>query len=130
MSWIFFLEEFANPLDNIVSICERGKEQGRTSKHDIIIPQAGAIFAVRGKIPANNADIPSVRTICASSGKLAVEVCIEAAVEVITNACRLVLSTSKGDVINAALVPLTAPLRNATHAPPIPRRLNTFFQPS
>jgi hypothetical protein len=93
-----------------------------------MIPQAGAIFAVRGKIPANNADVPSVRTIFASNGKLAVEVRIEAAVEVITRACLLVLSTSKGDVINAALVPLTAPLMNATHAPLFPRRSSTFFQ--
>jgi hypothetical protein len=100
----------------------------RTSKHDIMIPQAGAIFAVLGSIPANNADTPSVRTIFANSGKLAVEVRTEAAVEVITRACRLVLSTSKGDVINAAVVPLTAPLINATHAPLLPRRSSTFFQ--
>jgi len=87
-----------------------------------MIPQAGAIFAVRGKIPANSADAPSVLTILANSGKLAVEFRTEAAVELMTNACRLVLSTSKGDVINAALVPLTAPLTNATHAPRLPRR--------
>jgi hypothetical protein len=101
-----------------------------TSKDAIMIPQAGAIFAIRGPIPANKADAPSVLMILASSGKLAAEVRAEITVGLMSNACRLVLSTSKGDVINAAVVPLTAPLINATHAPRLPCLSKTFFQPS
>jgi hypothetical protein len=93
-----------------------------------MIPHAGAIFAVRGKIPANKADIPSVRTIFANNGKVPVDARIEPAVELMTNACRLVLSTSNGEVINAALVPLTAPLIKANHAPLLPRCSKYFFQ--
>jgi hypothetical protein len=99
----------------------------RTSKHAIIIPQAGAILTIRGNIPANKAEAPSVRTIRSRKGKLDDMWEPE---DDITIACRLVLRTSKGEVISAAVVPLTAPLINATQAPSRPRWAKAFFQDS
>ena len=98
-----------------------------TSKHEIMIPQAGAILATRGVIPANNAEEPSVRMICRRRGHV-LETWWFAAV--ITRACRRVLRTSKGDVISAAEVPLMAPLIKATQVPSWPYLENVRFHVS
>lgn len=86
------------------------------SKHAIMIPQAGAILAVRGHTPANNAAMPSVRTMRKQSD--IVPLAWEGIVPAMSNACLLVLRTSKGDVSREAVVPLMAPQANATYAPP------------
>lgn len=93
-----------------------------------MIPQAGAILAMRGIIPAKNADGPSVRKIRRRRGKV-----LEETFWVdwdIMRACRRVLSTSNGEVISAAEVPLIAPLMKATHAPSWPLFLKVFFHVS
>lgn len=95
-----------------------------------MIPQAGAILAIRGNKPANKAEGPSVLMIWRTSGIVLVAALIDAGVELITDACLLVFKTSKGDVTNAALVPLTAPHMNAINAPLCPRRWKKLFQPS
>ena len=46
------------------------------------------------------------------------------------SACRLVLRTSKGEVKSAAVVPLTAPLANATPAPSYPSLPSLCLQAS
>ena len=84
-----------------------------TSKHAIMIPQAGAIFVIRGTMPAYSADMPSLRRISAVSARLDVVVVVAD----ISIACLRVLRTSKGDVNSAAVVPLRAPLAKATPAP-------------
>lgn len=99
-----------------------------TSKHAIMMPQAGAILAVRGNIPANKALVPSVRSIRKQSGMVAVS--LGESVPDISNACRLVFRTSKGDVMRDAVVPLMAPLANATYAPDWPRDSKNRFQAS
>jgi len=83
-----------------------------------MMPQAGAILAVRGRTPANKALVPSVRIIRKHRGIVAVPP--EGSVPDISNACRLVFKTSKGDVRRDAVVPLMAPLANATFAPVFP----------
>jgi len=85
------------------------------SKEAIMIPQAGAILAMRGMIPAKNADGPSVLKIRKRIGKVLGEMLWVD--EDIIRACCRVLRTSNGDVISAAEVPLIAPLTKATHAP-------------
>lgn len=98
-----------------------------TSKHAIIMPQAGAIFAIRGMVPAKRAEAPSVRIMPSRKGIEEVTWPEEGA---IIRAWRRVLRTSKGEVMRAAEVPLTAPQIKATHAPSRPRRLNSLFQAS
>jgi hypothetical protein len=81
-----------------------------------MIPQAGAILAMRGKMPANSAEPPSVRTIRNRKGILENGTFDDD----MTKDWRRVFKTSKGEVINAARVPLNAPLRKATEAPSCP----------
>lgn len=88
-----------------------------------MIPQAGAIFAIRGVIPTKRADTPSARMMCHTSDTDAVDRGLLVVAD-INNAWRRVLRTSKGYVTSAAVVPLTAPLTKATHAPRRPRRSN------
>jgi len=88
-----------------------------------MIPHAGAILAIRGVNPAKRAETPSVCIICFTRGKVAV---VED--EDMMRACRRVLMTSVGEVNNAAVVPLSAPLINATQAPSCPLRANIFLQ--
>jgi len=96
------------------------------SKHAIMIPQAGAIFAVRGRMPANKALMPSVRIICAQSGIVAVV--RDDIVPDIRRAWRRVFRTSKGEVNNDAVVPLIAPHAKATYAPFFPLLSKYRFQ--
>jgi hypothetical protein len=91
-----------------------------------MIPQAGAILAVRGSIPAYKALMPSVCTIRQQSGIVAVV--LEGTVPAINNACRLVFRTSKGDVITDAVIPLMAPLAKVTYPPVLPRDSKYRFQ--
>lgn len=89
------------------------------------MPQAGAILAMRGMIPAKNADGPSVLKIRRRRRKVLGEpLSVD---EDMMRACRRVLSTSNGDVISAAEVPLIAPLMKAIHAPSWPRFAKALF---
>jgi hypothetical protein len=106
---------------------KKEQERTRTSKHEIMIPQAGAIFAVRGNIPANNAPTPSIRITRNSRGILLI---VFVAGSDMTKLCLRVFKTSNGDVIIAAVVPLTAPLMNATQVPDRPRLAKALFPPS
>jgi hypothetical protein len=100
-----------------------GGEQ--TSKHEIIIPHAGAILAMRGNIPANRVAGPSVRNIRSNSVVVDVIFAVDGDMR---RAWRLVLRTSNGDVARAAVVPLMEPLMKATHAPENPCWRNIFLQ--
>lgn len=97
-----------------------------TSKHAIMIPQAGAILAVRGSMPVNKALMPSVRIICTHSGIVAVV--RDDIVPDIRRACRRVFRTSKGEVNNDAVVPLITPHAKAILAPFFPWLSKYRFQ--
>jgi len=98
-----------------------------TSKDAIIIPHAGAILAIRGKMPANNADGPSLRITRIRRGRVPEMWAFDADMR---RACRRVFSTSNGDVNRAAEIPLIAPLTKATDVPSWPRLAKDFFQVS
>ena len=97
-----------------------------TSKQAIMIPHAGAIFVIRGTMPAYSVEIPSVRTISKSKG-IDEDALLEADMSI---ACLRVLRTSNGEVSSAAVVPLIAPLANATPAPWCPRFSNVCLHDS
>ena len=102
--------------------CESSNRQnifnGRhTSKHAIIMPHAGAIFAILGITPAYNAATPSVLTISFSTAAVPAEDPDPPSAPVMSSACLRVFRTSKGEVRSAAVVPLSAPLTKATLAP-------------
>ena len=102
-----------------------------TSKHEIMMPHAGAIFAIRGITPAYNAATPSVRTISLKTAAVPAEVVAEPpSAPDMSNACLRVFSTSKGEVRSAAVVPLNAPLANATPAPSYPARFRECLHDS
>ena len=73
---LFFFNSSPACVRNPKSIKERDelsngltkRKESQTSKQAIMIPHAGAILAIRGPSPANNAGTPSVRTICRSKG--------------------------------------------------------------
>ncbi len=91
-----------------------------------MIPHAGAILAIRGPSPANNAEAPSVRTICRSKGSALVR---SPGVDM-TRDCLRVFKTSNGDVKSAAAVPLVAPHMNARDGPDLPLFSRCRFMPS
>lgn len=129
MSIISFPKPSQHPMEDESVDVQVWKGRHRcTSNEAIIIPQAGAILAIRGSKPANKADGPSFLMIFRMSGIVCDAAFIEAGVEFITDACLLVLSTSKGEVTSAALIPLVAPHINAIHAPLCPRRWKKLFQ--
>jgi hypothetical protein len=99
----------------------------RTSKQDIIRPQAGAILMMRGVMPAYKAAGPSVLTTCNRRG---IVLGMAAFVGDMRRAWRRVLSTSNGDVSSAADVPLIAPLKKVTGTPSYPLRIRFLFQAS
>ena len=92
-----------------------------------MIPQAGAILAIRGKFPAKSAETPSLRTTFNKRGMVPETRLFD---DDINSACRRVLSTSNGEVIKAASIPLEAPLTNATQVPEWPRRRKDFLMDS
>lgn len=96
-----------------------------TSNDAIIIPHAGAILAIRGKMPAYNAEAPSLRITRIRRGRVFEMWVFDADMR---RACRRVFSTSNGDVNRAAEIPLIAPLTKATHVPSWPRLAKDFFQ--
>ena len=98
---------------------------GRTSKQVIIIPHAGAILAILGTVPAKSVRAPSVRIICMSNSAFDI---LLGCVTAMMRACRLVLRTSSGDVMRAAVVPLSDPHKNGIHWPVIPDDANLLFE--
>ena len=112
-------QKLSNTLVMLMSYsCRRFVTGRHTSKQAIIMPQAGAIFAIRGTTPAYKAEKPSLRTISFKTCRLAVAPDSDPPMAPdISNACRRVFKTSNGDVRRAAAVPLRAPLTKATPAP-------------